>query len=103
MRNVLPNTNKVYYQNNRTNVMPIGNIWSTFAIDLQTNVGVLRVAPRMILAYSRANADQFGLPVAINYFDGRIMVIAGTHIWRNGGTPSETTWEVDNDTGFQTD
>ena len=103
MRNVLPNTNKVYYQNNRTNVMPIGNIWSTFAIDLQTNLGVLRVAPRMILAHSHADADQFNLPVAIRYFDGKIMIIAGTHVWRNDGTPSDTNWTVDNDTGFQTD
>jgi len=96
-----PNTTKVYFQNNRTNVYPIGTFWSTFNVDLQTNLGVLRISPRLKLNTSTSDDADFGLPVAIKYFDTKIWAICDTHIFSNAGEPDDAFVD-DASTGFQT-
>lgn len=88
-------SNKTYLQNNRSNVFPIGNLWSTFNIDLQSNIGVLRISPRLKLNYSSVDANQFGIPVAIKFFDGKIFALCDTYIFKNSGTPDNTSWVAD--------
>lgn len=92
---LVPSKSKAYIQNNRTNIFPVGNLWSTFNIDTQSNVGVLRISSRLKLNYSSADVDQFGIPVAIKFFDGKIFAICDTYIFQNGGTPDNTTWIAD--------
>lgn len=97
-----PNENKVFLQNNRTDVFPLGNIWSTFNIDLQTNLGVVRVAPRLKLNTSTADDADLGCPVAFKWFDTKIFAICGTRIFANSGLPNAAFTE-DASSGAQTD
>jgi len=96
-----PNQNKVFLQNNRTDTYPLGNLWSTFNIDLESNVGVIRVSPRLQVVTSTASNADLGCPVAFKYFDTKIWSICDTRIFSNSGTPSASFTE-DSSTGFQT-
>lgn len=99
-----PNQNKVYVQNNRTNVLPIGNIWSSFNLDLQSNLGVLRISPRIKLGDSSiTNIDQMDCPIAFKWFDTRMWSICDTRIFWNTGEPDDTPWTDDASTGFVQD
>lgn len=104
MKYPFPNQNKTYLQNNRTNIFPIGNLWSTFSIDLETNLGALRIFPRMRLVDSSiTNIDQMGCPVAFRWFDTLIWAICDTRILHNTGEPDDTPWTDDASTGFEQD
>lgn len=87
----MPSKSKAYIQNNRTNVFPLGNLWSTFNIDLQSNLGALRVSPRIEI-----NTATQGCPVAFQRFGGRDFAVAGTKIYRNtNGLPNDLFSEDD--------
>lgn len=104
MRKTFPGSNKAYVQNNRTDIYPIGNLWSTFNIDITSNVGVLRISPRMkLLDSSITNVDQMGVPVAFKWFDTKIWAVCDTRIFYNAGEPDDTPWTDDDSTGFQQD
>jgi len=102
-KNYFPNKSKVYLQNNRSNVLPIGNLWSTFNIDLQSNLGVLRIYPRLKMSTSTADDAQLGCPWAFAYFDGLIFAGCGGSIFSNTGTPDATPWTEDGSAGAATD
>lgn len=102
MRIDFPESNKVYLQNNRSNVYPKGNLWSTFNVDLQSNVGVLRISPRLRINSSTTTDADLGCPVAFKYFDTRIWALCDTHIFWNTGEPDDTPFTDDASTGFQT-
>lgn len=88
MRLNFPQSNKAFIQNNRSNVFPLSNIWSSLNLDLQSNVGVLRVSPRIKLNTGSLN----NAPVAIQRFGQRIYTLAGTTIYRNtnsSGLPND--------------
>lgn len=99
-----PESNKVYLQNNRTNVFPAGNVWSTSNIDFQSNLGVLRISPRMRQTANSVNLPNFGVPVAFRWFDTKIIAICGTHTFYTdtGGLP-DSAWIEDVSTNAQTD
>lgn len=94
--------NKQYLQNNRTNIFPLGNLWSTFGIDLQSNVGVLRISPRLMINTSTTDDADLGCPVAFRWFDNRVWAICDTRIFKNTGNPS-TAFTEDASTGVPTD
>lgn len=101
MINKLPNEKKIYLQNNRTNVFPIGNLWSTFGVDLQSNLGAFRASPRLIMNTTTTDDADLGCPVAFKWFDTKIWAICDTHIFSNTGLPS-ASFTDDASTGFQT-
>ncbi len=103
MKKKFPESNKVYLQNNRSNVYPQGNLWSTMNMDFTSNVGVARVTPRLKVGASTADDSDLGCPVAFRYFDTRIWSICNTHIFWNSGLPDSTPWTDDASTGAQTD
>ncbi len=100
---LFPAANKVYIQNNRTNVFPLSNLWASFNLDLQSNVGAMRISPRLKLAASTTDDADLGCPAAFRNFDGRTWAICDTHIFWNTGEPDDTPWTDDASTGFQTD
>lgn len=102
-KQIFPATNKVYFQNNRSNVVPMGNIWSTFNADLQSNVGVFRVSPRMRVNTTSVTQANLGCPVTFKYFGGKVWSICGTLVFTNVGIASSNQFVEDNTTGFQTD
>jgi len=103
MKTFFPNQNKVYLQNNRSNVLPMGNLWSTFNIDFQSNLGVLRIYPRLKLAASTTDDADLGCPWGFNYFDGRIWAGCNTHIFWTTDTPDALPWTDDASAGAATD
>lgn len=62
-----------YLQTNRSD--DLGSLWSTFNIDLQSNLGTMRVAPRMILNTGSSDDADLTLPVAFKEFDGEIWAL----------------------------
>lgn len=102
MKITLPNENKVFLQNNRSNVYPQGNLWATFNMDFQSNVGVARVSPRLRINTSATDDADLGVPVAFRWYSSKIWAICGTRIFTNGGEPDDSFSE-DATTGFQTD
>lgn len=101
MKITFPNDKKVYLQNNRTNVYPLGNVWSTMSIDTQDNLGALRVTPRLKLSTSSSDDADLGCPVAFKAFDTLNWAICDTHIFHNNGSAAGS-WTDDASTGFQT-
>lgn len=101
MKISFPNDRKVYLQNNRTDIYPLGNVWSTMSIDTQDNLGALRVTPRLKMSTSSSDDADLGCPVAFKSFDTLNWAICDTHIFHNPGTAAGT-WTDDASTGFQT-
>lgn len=83
-----PNENKVYVQNNRSNVFPMGNLWSTFGLDFQSNLGVIRVAPRLRINSQVSDLANLGVPTAFKYFGGAYRTVAGARLFNGGATPN---------------
>jgi len=104
-KKTFPGTNKTYLQTNRTNVYPMGNLWSTFNMDYSTNVGVTRVSPRLKLnSVSTAEGlTNMGLPIAFQYFSQRMFAIAGTRMFRATAPFTANAFIEDNSTGAATD
>ena len=101
MKQPFPSENKVFFQNNRTNVFPIGNVWSTFNSDVQSNVGVFRVSQRLTINTSSADQANLGIPVAFRSFDGRVWALCATRFFSNSGTPT-ASFSEDASSGFST-
>lgn len=89
-----------YKQTNRSDKQ--GSLWSTFNIDLQSNLGAVRVSPRLRTNTSTTDDAQLGVPVAFKFFADKILAICGTSIFTNNGEPDDAFTE-DASTGFQTD
>lgn len=87
MKNFFPQSDKQYVQTNRSDVF--GNLWSTFNLDFQSNLGVMRVAPRMKLVTSTADDSDFGCPIGFKAFDTKIWTVAGTTVFKSNGLPSD--------------
>jgi hypothetical protein len=62
-----------------------GKLWNTFNCDLTTNKGKIGVSPVSILTTN--TITNMGTPVGFKYFDSRYFTVAGTRVFKNGGTP----------------
>lgn len=87
----LPNDNKKITQTNRSDIL--GNVWSSFGLDLQSNVGVIQVSPR--LKVNTTGVSNQGLAVAFAGFDQRIWALAGTRIFKNSSYDLTTAFTED--------
>lgn len=91
----IPNTNKKFAQTNRSNVL--GNIWSSFNLDLGSNKGRIRVSPR--LATNTFSLDQADLltPLAfVSYRNGgntKIWAMADNYMWNNSGNVDDSFYK----------
>jgi len=92
-----PPENKKILQTNISDLL--GNMWSSFNLDLTSNLGRIRVSPRgVIISDTSSLANMTSAPVAFrmhatNFSDAKIWAIAGTHMWYNGGRPQQTFTE----------
>lgn len=59
----------------------LGDFWSTFNIDIQSDPGIIKVSPRMKLAESSATETNMGLACAFRHFDERLFTIAGSRVF----------------------
>jgi hypothetical protein len=94
--------NLKYIQSNRSNIF--GNLWSTFNMDFQSNLGVARVSPRLKINKSTADLANLGCPVAFSPFNTRLYTVAGTRIFvgANDSYPN-STFSEDGSTNARTD
>ena len=98
----VPNSNKKYLQTNRTDVYPLANLWSTYNIDFSTNVGSMRISPRLRVNTATASDADLGIPVAFKHYGGKIWAICDTHIFTSSGEPDDS-FSDDATTDFRTD
>lgn len=83
---ILPGQSKRWIQTNQSDLL--GNLWSTFNIDLTSNVGRLRVSPRMMLTMSEdTDADFTGAPVGFKLFNSRIYTSSNAYVWYATAVP----------------
>jgi hypothetical protein len=92
---------KKFIQTNRSDIL--GNLWATFNIDLQSNLGAIRVSPKLRVNTSTANDADFGLPCAYAHFDGRMWAVAGTRIFKNTANNIIGSFSEDASSGVRTD
>jgi len=100
MKNYFPQKDKQYLQTNRSNIL--GNLWSSLNLDLESNLGAMRLGTRLKLNTSTADDADLGCPVAFKRFSTKIWAICGTRIFTNGGEP-QMTFTEDASTGAVTD
>lgn len=89
-----------YLQSNRSDVL--GNIWSSFNLDFQSNLGTLRLGKKLVTNTTSDDDSDLGLPVAFEYFDARWWSICGTKVFKTSNLDLTTSFAVDTSTGYQT-
>lgn len=72
----------------------LGNIWSSFNLDLTTNVGRMRIAPRGLIVSKSSDDNLSNLQTATAFLmyrdanNDRIWALAGDRLFRNAGNPN---------------
>lgn len=84
----LPGRTGMWEQNNRSDVL--GSLFSSFNLDLTTKLGVTKVSPRTIITTN--GISNLGCPVAFKQFSGKIYTVAGSYVFINPGTKTETAF-----------
>ncbi len=74
-------------QANRSNFL--SDLWSTYGIDLMSNLGRIRVGERLKLNTNDTDQANLGVPVSFQAFDGLMWSMAGARIFKNT-TPTGT-------------
>ena len=92
---------KSYVQTNRSDTL--GNLWSTSNVDIQSNVGVMRVSPRLKVVTSSTDDADMGIPVAFRPFGSKYFAIAGTRVFANTKGQPESAYTEDASTSADTD
>lgn len=82
--------NKILTQPNINDIS--GTFWSTFNIDVNTNKGRIRIAPRLLINTSSATQVDMGTPVAFKKVqegaNNNWYLSAGDKIYKGGGVPN---------------
>ena len=96
-------SNKKFIQNNRTDIHPLANLWASYNLDFTSNVGVMRLSPRLRINTSSSSDADLGVPVAFKNFNSKNWAICGTRVFSSNGNEPDDTFLEDALTGFQTD
>lgn len=90
---------KTINQNNRSKIL--GYLWSSFNIDLQSEVADIKVSPR--LRINTSGVSNQGRMVAARAFDQRVFAVCGTRVFKNSAQNLIATFSEDASTDVQTD
>lgn len=89
-----------YLQTNRSDVL--GSLWASLNIDLQSNLGALRVSPRLVINTSTVDsASMTSAPRAFKFF-GVFFTISGGRVFQSATALPTSAFAVNADTGFKT-
>lgn len=91
------NQNFRYLQTNRSDVL--GSIWSSFNLDFQSNLGVMRLAEKLVINTASTDDADLGTPTAFEYFDDRWFAICGTTVFKNASEQLTGSFSEDASTG----
>lgn len=99
---IIPNREtRVLRQLNKGKVL--GDLWASFNLDLRSDLGDIKVSPRMKIADSTTNEANMGLPVAFRHFNERLFTIAGTRVfYADTSQIPNSVWTEDTETGAKT-
>jgi len=103
MKNFFPpkNQNYTYLQTNRSD--DLGSLWSTMGLDFQSNLGTIKLAPRLKINTSSADDADLGCAIGFVRFQSKIFTIAGTRVFVSSGATPDLTFAEDASTGAATD
>lgn len=94
--------NLKYVQSNRSNIF--GNLWSTFNMDFQSNLGTARVSPRLKINKNTGDLANLGCPVAFCPFSTRVYAVAGSRVFVGASNSyPNSAFSEDGSTGAGTD
>ena len=82
-----------YFQLNRGD--DTGSIWSSMGLDFQSNLGMLRVSPRLRISTSTSDDAQLGTPWAFMASEGWTWAVCGAVIFYVQDDGINTTWTQD--------
>lgn len=97
MKNFFPPEGQeyTYLQLNRGDDIRSGSIWSSMGLDFQSNLGTLRLSPRLRIAAQTSDDAQLGLPVAFIATEGWSWAVCGTVVFYTQGIGINTGWIQD--------
>lgn len=89
----IPQDTKKFKQVGNSDIL--GNIWSSFNLDLTTNIGRIRVSPRGMIVSNDNDLGNLKTTVAFKFHstsgsNQKIWAISGTKMFYNGGRPDQT-------------
>lgn len=86
MKHYFPPQNQTfkYLQTNRSDRM--GSIFSSFNLDFQSKLGVVRLAPKLVTNTTSSDDADLGLPVAFEFWYNEWWAICGTRIFKNSAS-----------------
>jgi len=70
-----PRKGYTYLQTNRSD--DLGSIWSSFNLDFQTNLGVIRSSPKLVINTSSTDDADLSVPSAFEFFSSKWWALAG--------------------------
>ncbi len=82
-----------FLQTNRSD--DLGSIWSSFNLDFQSNLGVVRLALKLVTNTTSATVASLGCPTAFEFFEDKWYAICGTRVLRNSSESILTTFGLD--------
>lgn len=88
-------TTKKITQNNRSKVL--GDLYSSFGLDLQSSLGIIKVSPRLMI--NTSGVTNQGLPVAFSTFYNKIFALCDTRIFSNSSFDLTSPFTEDAGTG----
>jgi len=95
-----PRETKQLVQKNRGKLL--GNIWASFCLDLQSELGAIRVSPRLKInttSTSTIPSTDLGIPTAFMSFDQIIFALCGARVLKNTSFDLISSFVTDVSTG----
>lgn len=93
----LPSKGKNWTQSNRSDVL--SDLWSSFNLDLQSNLGVIRLGPRLRINTSTSDDSDISTPVAFKYFGGKWWTACGTKLFSSASALPNSAFTEDASSG----
>jgi len=100
----IPTIERKFVQTNRSNLL--GNLWSSWNIDLDSNPGAIRLGKRWKINTKSGDVGitaDFDVPVAFQPFDNFVFAICGGKVYKNGGQNLTSPFVADISTGVTAD
>lgn len=91
---LIPSQNKQFTQNNKSDLL--GNIWSSFNLDLSSNPGRIRLSPRLMVSSEQAFVSTISsAPCAFKFYNNAYWAVAGTKVHTNSSTSLQASFTAD--------
>lgn len=75
-----PNQSVQYLQTNRSDTL--GSFWSTFNIELQSNLGDVRLGNKLVQVTNSTSQTDLGIPTAFAFYAGDWWSVAGAYVFK---------------------